>query len=361
MKREAPELFRPGMPMDKSALEEAGQRTLMRVILASTGVTLCGFSVLQMLAGNHLLATFEILVGLVMLWGAWRIVRVRNLTLWIYLYLIPTYCFLVYIMIMPKASPTAFVWVYMIPLLSYLLLGRNRGFGLSLPFGLIAIVLYMDRYPSALTPEGLIDLGNAVLCGLMIMFFVHLYETRRAAAFMYQTYLAQTDALTGAASRRSFQQALERSIQESTRSNSHLVLVILDIDHFKNVNDRWGHEAGDRALQHICDCLQRRLRVTDYLGRLGGEEFGLLLRDTDRIGADPMVEELRRQIANNALHYDNHVISLSATFGLAEWPADGASADELYRCADRRLYWGKERGRNQLVSFDAVVGTQPWS
>lgn len=361
MKYEAPELFPPGIRMDKSALEEAGQRTLMRVILASTGVTLCGFSGLQMLAGNYLLASFETLVGLIMFWGAWRIVRVRNLMPWIYLYLIPIYCFLLYIMVMPDASPTAFVWVYMIPLLSYLLLGRTRGMVLSLPFALVAIVLYLDTYPAALNPGGLIDLGNALLCGLMIMFFIHLYETRRAAAFMYQTYLAQTDALTGAASRRSFQQALERSIQEATRSNSHLVLVILDIDHFKDVNDRWGHEAGDQALRHICDCLQRRLRVTDYLGRLGGEEFGLLLRDTDRVGADPMVEELRQQIANNALDYNGHIIALSATFGLAEWPVDGATADELYRCADRRLYWGKEQGRNQLVSFDAVVGNQPWS
>lgn len=130
------------------------------------------------------------------------------------------------------------------------------------------------------------------------------------------------------------------------------MLVLLDVDHFKQVNDQWGHEAGDLALQHICAILQQRLRVTDFLGRLGGEEFGLLLRHTDNAGADPLVEELRRQLAEQPLDYHGQQIPLSATFGLAAWPRDGRSAAELYRNADRRLYSGKERGRNQLVSGD---------
>uniref|UniRef100_UPI00137A1805 GGDEF domain-containing protein n=1 Tax=Pseudomonas yangonensis TaxID=2579922 RepID=UPI00137A1805 len=77
------------------------------------------------------------------------------------------------------------------------------------------------------------------------------------------------------------------------------------------------HEAGDMALQHICQILQQRLRVTDFLGRLGGEQFGLLLRHTDSAGADPLVEKLRQQIADQPLEYDGAQIALSATFGLA--------------------------------------------
>ncbi len=92
--------------------------------------------------------------------------------------------------------------------------------------------------------------------------------------------------------------------------------------------------------------------MTDFLGRLGGEEFGLLLRHTDSAGAEPLVELLREQVAEQPLEYDGQLIALSATFGLAAWPADGRSAAELYRSADRRLYRGKQRGRNQLVSAD---------
>lgn len=333
----------------KNGLEETGKRSLMRLILVSTGITIASFCVLQFMAGHLMIAAFESVASVVLVWGGWKIVSARHLIPWIYLFLIPTYCFLLYIIVMPQASVTAYVWIYIIPLLSYLLLGRVRGFILTTPFAVAAIILYFTKYPLPSDSAGMIDLLNSVLCGVMIIIFVHLYEARRAAAYDELERQAQTDALTGVASRGVFQQNLERSIQEAERSALPLVLVILDVDHFKRVNDQWGHEAGDQALQHICEGLLLRLRVTDSLARLGGEEFGLLLRNTDLAGATPLVETLRQQIAANPLLYGEHTIALSATFGLAEWPVDGLSASELYRCADRRLYRGKELGRNRLV------------
>ncbi|MEN0105068.1 MAG: GGDEF domain-containing protein [Pseudomonas sp.] len=342
-------LIKFGVSAGKNGLEETGKRSLMRLILMSTGGVLSSFAILQILAGNPLTAVFEWLASAVLIWGGWKIVSVRNLVPWIYLYLVPTFCFLLYIIVMPAASTTAYVWIYIIPLLSYLLLGRVRGFLLTTPFALAAIILYFYKFPLPANSAGWIDILNAVLCGVMIVIFVHLYEARRAAAYDELERQAQTDALTGVASRGSFQQALERSILEGERSGLPLVLVIMDVDHFKRVNDCWGHDAGDKALQHICAGLLLRLRVTDSLGRLGGEEFGLILRNTDLAAATPLVETLRQQIANDALHYGEERIPLSATFGLAQWPADGHSASELYRCADQRLYRGKALGRNRLV------------
>ncbi|WP_395502089.1 GGDEF domain-containing protein [Ectopseudomonas mendocina] len=333
-------------------LRESGKRTLMRTILLATGLTLGGFSILQALAGNYPFAIIELLFTALLLFGAWRIERARHLYLWIYLYLIPTFCFILYIIVMPDASSAAFVWLYMIPLLAYLLLGKRRAFLLTAPFMLAGLLLYFADNHLNLDTHGLIDVGNAALCGVLILVFVHIYDGLRMQAYEELERLAQTDSLTGVASRGSFQHALQRSIQEAERSSGHLVLVLLDVDHFKQVNDQWGHEAGDMALQHICQILQQRLRVTDFLGRLGGEEFGLLLRHTDSAGADPLVEKLRKQIADQPLEYDGAQIPLSATFGLAAWPRDGRSAAELYRTADRRLYSGKQRGRNQLVSAD---------
>ncbi|MBL0952310.1 MAG: GGDEF domain-containing protein [Pseudomonas sp.] len=333
-------------------LRESGKRTLMRTILLATGLTLGGFSILQALAGNYPFAFIEVLCTGLLLLGAWRIKRARHLYLWIYLYLVPTFCFILYIIVMPDASSAAFVWLYMIPLLAYLLLGKRRAFLLTAPFMFAGLLLYFTDNHLNLDTRGLIDLGNAALCGVLILVFVHIYDGLRMQAYEELERLAQTDSLTGVASRGSFQHALQRSIQEAERSSGHLVLVLLDVDHFKQVNDQWGHEAGDMALQHICQILQHRLRVTDFLGRLGGEEFGLLLRHTDSAGADPLVEKLRKQIADQPLEYDGAQIALSATFGLAAWPRDGRSAAELYRTADRRLYSGKQRGRNQLVSAD---------
>lgn len=333
-------------------LLEAGKRALVRTILLATGLTLGGFAVLQALAGNFPFAIIEVLFTALLLVGALRVEQARSLDLWIYLYLIPTFSFILYIIVMPDASSAAFVWLYMIPLLAYLLLGKRRGFLLAAPFMFAGLLLYFADNRLALDTKGLIDLGNAALCGVLILVFVHMYDGLRMQAHQELERLAQTDSLTGVASRGSFQHALQRSIQEAERSNGHLVLALLDVDHFKQVNDRWGHDAGDMALQHICQILQQRLRVTDFLGRLGGEEFGLLLRHTDSAGAQPLVETLRNQIAEHPLEYDGQQIALSATFGLAAWPGDGRSAAELYRSADRRLYSGKQRGRNQLVSSD---------
>jgi diguanylate cyclase (GGDEF)-like protein len=330
-------------------LQDVGQRSLVRMIFATTGLTLGMFCALQFLAGNYILASFELVVAGTSLWGAWRIVRVRNLLPWIYLYLLPTFSFLLYIIVVPNASKTAFVWVYSIPVLSYLLLGRKRGSRLSLPFVIAACLLYLYTYPVSLDAQGLIDLGNPILCGVMIIVFVHLYETRRASAHKKLQHMAGTDALTGVASRGSFQQSLEQSISEAQRSQERLVLVILDVDHFKAVNDQYGHDAGDQALRYICNSLNQRLRNTDTLGRLGGEEFGLLLRNTDSQGAEPLVEILREQLCRQPMRYGTHYIALSATFGLAEWPADGHTVEQLYRCADQRLYRGKELGRNRLI------------
>lgn len=345
----------PGRDTRQTGLEDGARRSLMSLIFAATGLTIGGFSLLQFSAGNTLFACIELLVCAVLLAAARGVYRAQHLELWIYLYLVPTCAFLVYITLMPDASASAFVWTYLIPLLSYLLLGKRRGLQLALPYLCGALLLYYWRYPLPEDARGLIDAGNAILCGALIMVFVHLYETRRAVTFSHLQHQAQTDPLTGVASRGHFKQELLRGLQEAKRSDSPLVLVLMDIDHFKNVNDRWGHEAGDRALCHICDLLLERLRVTDSLGRLGGEEFGLLLRSTDLGSAKPLVESLRDLISSHPLLYGEQPIALSATFGLAQWPQDGFTPDELYRCADGRLYAGKQQGRNCLVSGDREI------
>ncbi|WP_298184749.1 GGDEF domain-containing protein [uncultured Pseudomonas sp.] len=330
-------------------LQDVGRRSLVRIIFAITGLTLGVFCALQFMAGNYLFASLELTLSVLLLWGAWRIVRAHNLLPWIYLYLLPTFSFLLYIIVIPNASKTAFVWVYSIPVVSYLLLGRKRGSLLALPFVLGACLLYLYTYPVRLDAEGLIDLGNALFCGVLLIVFVHLYESRRASAHKQLRRMARTDALTGVANRGSFQQSLELSIREAQRSQAKLVLVILDVDHFKGVNDQHGHAAGDQALRHICNTLNQRLRSTDTLGRLGGEEFGLLLRSTEHSAAEPLVEMLREQIASTPLHYGDQQIFLTVTFGMAEWPSDGQTVEQLYHCADQRLYRGKTLGRNRLV------------
>lgn len=339
-----------------TGLVENDQRALMRVVFLTSSITLGVFGVLQLSYGRYLLGLFELVSCAVLLWCSWRVASAVRPVIWIYFYLLPLYCFLTYIIFMPDASHTAFVWVYLIPILSYLLLGRLAGLLLALPFISAAALAYLYRFGVPADAAGLIDLGNSLLCGLLILLFVHLYESRRALAQRALEHLAEVDALTGVANRGSFQRALERSVDEAARSGSGLVLVMMDVDFFKEVNDRWGHDVGDAALQHICACIAQRLRRTDTLGRLGGEEFGILLRNTDARAAQELVESLRRQIVITPLEHQGQQILLSATFGLAQMGVDGVTAFELYRCADQRLYRGKASGRNQLIDRDPGFG-----
>ena len=154
---------------------------------------------------------------------------------------------------------------------------------------------------------------------------------------------AETDALTGLMNRLAFQHALERAIASAGRVRNPVHLVVADIDHFKEVNDSYGHAVGDQALVAVAQALKSALREGDIVGRLGGEEFGFLLPDTDLPTALAITERVRAAVRD--LHVVDHQITLSA--GLAAPTAALESADELFLAADAALYRAKRTGRNR--------------
>jgi diguanylate cyclase (GGDEF)-like protein len=152
-----------------------------------------------------------------------------------------------------------------------------------------------------------------------------------------------TDALTETLNRGAFQQRL----QEAVAGLEPVVLALLDLDHFKRVNDRFGHPAGDRALRRFCEIVRGEARLGDVLGRLGGEEFGLLLAATELDGARHFAERLRATVARETAAGE---VGLTVSIGLAE-AAPGMSADELFRSADLALYSAKDAGRNKVAVY----------
>ncbi|WP_166253229.1 GGDEF domain-containing protein [Marinobacter salicampi] len=339
-----------GVPYSKSGLRDAHRRGIMRLIFVATGITLAIFAVFQVFNNNPVLALLELGASVLLLFGATRVMKTSRLHAWIYGYLVCAFSFFLYIITMPEASSTAFVWVFIMPILSYLLLGRVAGFFLAFPFMLAGGVFFYLQL-NALTNAGvMIDLLNPMFCAILILMFMHVYESRRADAQARLVTLAETDALTGMANRSSFHASLERVLRESQRNRRQFALVLMDIDHFKRVNDSLGHVAGDEVLRHIGRCLTERLRNTDFVGRLGGEEFGLIVREVAPRDAEGLVNELRQRIADTPAHYEGIAVELTATFGIAFWPADAEKLNELYQIADRRLYEGKSAGRNRVVA-----------
>src|SRR5690554_1178836 len=167
--------------------------------------------------------------------------------------------------------------------------------------------------------------------------------------------MSLTDALTGAHNRRSILNLLDQELARSRRTGSPLALVLLDLDHFKRINDTWGHPMGDRALQEAAQALRGCIRKGDELGRFGGEEFLLLLPGTNREGAHRLAERCRAALAQVRLSAANgDSVSFTGSFGMACSDGQALTTKQLVRAADEALYNAKAAGRNRVVVAPAV-------
>lgn len=158
----------------------------------------------------------------------------------------------------------------------------------------------------------------------------------------------QRDSLTGLYNRSMSDEHLKLAVMRAQRSGGRLALAMIDIDHFKNINDSYGHSTGDRVIVTLARLLQQRLRKTDIVGRYGGEEFVALLPDTDAEGARDVLERIRESFARIRHVYDKGEFSATFSCGIAMFPECGDAAS-LGNEADRALYLGKKAGRNRVV------------
>jgi diguanylate cyclase (GGDEF)-like protein len=165
---------------------------------------------------------------------------------------------------------------------------------------------------------------------------------------------AATDSLTGLPNRRAVQEALKRMIAQAGRTLAPMAVLVLDLDHFKQINDTYGHDRGDAVLAAVGDVLAGALRTSDFVGRNGGEEFVALLPDTGADGALEAAEKLRAAIARVTLPGIDRAVT--ASVGVAVYPHTAADPESLLRLADRALYAAKAAGRNRAAVADAPVG-----
>lgn len=173
--------------------------------------------------------------------------------------------------------------------------------------------------------------------------------TKEKAVRRQLVELARIDALTGLSNRRTFDEEAGREIVRAQRNNTPLALMLVDLDHFKRVNDTYGHQMGDRVLSWFGRVMKEITRPYDLAGRYGGEEFCLCLPGTPSKGAASVAERLRALVAEQAFHHEGHTFKVTASIGYVM--ADGSqSLGELYQAADAALYRAKESGRNRVVA-----------
>ena len=172
--------------------------------------------------------------------------------------------------------------------------------------------------------------------------------------------LSVTDELSGLFNRRYINDILNKEINRSKRYGLHLTFVMLDIDHFKQVNDKWGHDVGDTVIRELSACLKSVARTSDTVGRLGGEEFCLVLPETTPEASQAILERMRKTIATKIYYprgLDGPTFFITCSFGVTELNAEHDTRDTLMKRADEALYKAKNDGRNRVIvqNFSSVA------
>jgi diguanylate cyclase (GGDEF)-like protein len=162
--------------------------------------------------------------------------------------------------------------------------------------------------------------------------------------------LSLTDELTGFHNRRYISARLEEELARCVRYHVPLSLVLMDLDHFKEVNDHYGHLEGDRVLREVSRVVRESLRDTDLAGRFGGEEFLLVLTNTDLVGAESFSNRIRERLAHHDFSRPGYPLRMTASFGIAAFSTTCGSAADLLHAADQNLYVAKGQGRNRVVA-----------
>ena len=238
----------------------------------------------------------------------------------------------------------------------------NNPLGLEITLGWLVMVLAQARYASELRREltQQIDASerNGALAGMLseagdklqrVNAQLAVKNTELEHAMERLNHLVTVDHLTGARTRRYVFEQMERQASSKARHGTPLSVIMLDLDHFKSVNDRFGHPVGDRALQAVALAITGQLRDGDILARVGGEEFLVLLPMTGLAAAMQLAERLRQTLAATTISEGTHQIALPASFGVAELQ-EGEDLNAWYQRLDATLYRAKSRGRNALAA-----------
>jgi len=208
-----------------------------------------------------------------------------------------------------------------------------------------------DSIASEMIRDSALNVGSALAYIVLTLSFHATLMALVAARFTAQLrHRSRHDGLTGLLDRRAIDEALQAQIQRSRRTGEAFSVLMLDLDHFKAINDRFGHATGDWALKHVAALVREVLREVDSLGRIGGEEFLALMPGATLSAAGPVAERMRERLATSPMMLHGEPVAMSVSIGMAQWIAPGEDASQLAGRADAALYAAKAQGRDRVVA-----------
>ncbi len=253
------------------------------------------------------------------------------------------------LLLQPLVSVPIFLLTYLFFIFSIaftqhvpLILASNRVNGLTaIAIGILLSNIFWQYYTKDFSQRNLIEQQNTQLISQKKL----LEETNEKL-----NHLVAHDSLTGLLNRREFEKIVNKTLHEMKRYQSNTSIMLVDIDHFKDINDQYGHPAGDELLKAFSFILKDELRVIDIVARWGGEEFIIMLHNTPASDGVPVAERIRCAIENNKFLIDGHEIGITASFGISELLyLDTDWLNTAYKKADKALYMAKNNGKNRCV------------
>jgi diguanylate cyclase (GGDEF)-like protein len=274
--------------------------------------------------------------------------KTPNLRLWSSIFLFALYSVILIGIFTVGFKAALYTWLFLIPVLSYLLLGIGLGnvFTFVYIFLGLAILFNVQASDADIPP---ISVANIGLCLSAIWALSYTYEHKRAAMVNRLQQMASIDPLTGLNNRLLLDSSFGMLCESLPNQQKTISMLLIDIDHFKKVNDKYGHDVGDTLLTEVSRLINETRRLNDWAFRLGGEEFCMLIPDTDEQQAFLIAERLRLAIAKDLL-IENKIINISVSIGVSHWPENGQTLSQIYKVADKRLYRAKKAGRNTVVN-----------
>jgi diguanylate cyclase (GGDEF)-like protein len=242
------------------------------------------------------------------------------------------------------------IWFYLLIFAAYMIHGKR--YGVLYTLASIMIILIANSFVELdLSPTAI----NSAVLGLIIgSIFSYVYSSKisnyEKSLKQKNTslnILASTDYLTGIMNKRMFNEISEHYFQTAQQNNFNLTLLLLDLDHFKKINDSYGHQAGDMLLKHFVKTIKNVLNKSDIFARIGGEEFAILLSEINTNNAYSLADKIRQKIENLFFTYEGHNIFITTSIGISENNNKDNSFDDIFSRADMALYQAKNEGRNK--------------
>jgi diguanylate cyclase (GGDEF)-like protein/putative nucleotidyltransferase with HDIG domain len=248
-------------------------------------------------------------------------------------------------------SPLVFFYLWIFLYSSYFFTRREAAVQVAYVGFAYGALLLAAPPPSGLLAWWFVGMGSLAVAAVLIM--AMRARSEQLIARLYEA--ARTDPLTSLLNRRGFRELLDLELERGRRTDTPITLITGDLDHFKEVNDRSGHPAGDAALRRAAKLLRGGVREIDGAARVGGEEFALILPGTDHDGALIVAERLRRSVRDE---FQTDTVSITISFGIASYPRHGETAGSLVRAGDEALYAAKQAGRDRSVIHSPTLADQ---